>query len=723
MSQKILIFFVILFLSAGYLFGQNKGKICGYIKDVTTGKPLSCANVSIKSTNIGASTDTKGYFCIQKIPAGTYELTATIIGYKTVTKKDILVSENGLVNINFELKSEPVKLKEVTVTATRGYDFVTDVPVSTTIITSVDLQQQAYQNVGDALESTGSVYIKNYGDIAGLKTASIRGSADGQVLVLLDGQRLNNSQNASFDFSSLPVDAVEKIEIVKGGHSALYGANAVGGVVNIISKNPAPGRIFTSAVNSTFGSQGTQIQSFNSSQEIGKFSSFLSLKHVRSDGDYEFEDNLGQIKRLENNDLKSKYLFFKLNYEPLMNSNLTFSTQINEIEQGLAGSISYFTPKQRKDKSTNLCNLAYTGFFFNRLQLRTNAYYHRSDENVVDLDSWSTPYSRHLNKALGLELQNRFLLNKNIVFTFGYDFRYDKLSSTQIVDNKERKTNSVYLQGELENRLNNLSYLNKVKIIPAIRFDSYSDIGNKTSPKLGLVFSKEGAVTASLKGNIGKSFRSPTFNDLYWAEEWMVGNPDLKPEIGINYDAGTILQYDTEYFSTNFEVTYFVNNLEDLIIWVPRDDGKWTPQNVDKSKTKGTESNIGFDLFNHKINFGIAHTYMSAKNNSENSSENGKYLIYHPKHKVDLSMDFQYQIFRLYLMARYVDKSYTSPDNTQSIPAYRVFDFGIGATPLLFGVKLLTKVDVLNAFDDQFVVIKDYPVPGRQFRFTVGIKF
>ncbi len=340
--------FTLLFFASS-LYAETEGEICGYVKAMNTGESLICANVVIEGTYLGAATDTRGFYCITKVPAGTFDVSATIVGYRSETKKRIIVSTGGRTEVHFELIEEPIKMDKVTITATRGYNLVTDVPVSTSIISSAELQQRTAQNVGEALESTGGVYIKSYGDVSAMKTISIRGSTDSQVLVLVDGQRLNNSQNSSVDFNTIPVELVEKIEVVKGGHSALYGANAVGGVVNIITKSAVHGKKFSGDLKTSFGSQGTQIYSVNGSQELGKFGYFLTFKHLQSDGNYTYEDAAGTEQELKNNDSQADHLFLKLNYNYMDNTSFSFSTQINRIEKGIHGTLSYPSLNRRME--------------------------------------------------------------------------------------------------------------------------------------------------------------------------------------------------------------------------------------------------------------------------------------------------------------------------------------------------------------------------------------
>ncbi len=355
--------------------------------------------------------------------------------------------------------------------------------------------------------------------------------------------------------------------------------------------------------------------------------------------------------------------------------------------------------------------------------MRANAYYNATVDVFDDPDAWDAKHSQHENNALGFELQNRFILLKDIVFTYGYDFRKDALESTQLFK-QERETHSFYLQGEFEQQLPGNPFIHKLALVPALRYDDYSDVGNQMSPKLGLVLSKTGLLTASLRGNLGKSFRSPTFNDLYWPEDfWSKGNPDLKPEIGFNYDAGTIVQYNGENVSTDFEMTYFVSDLKDLIIWAPINAVQWAPQNVDKSQTKGIETNFGVGLLKNLVRLTLSHTYMESKNNSDESPDKGKYLIYRPKHKVDVGLAFQYHQLMLNFVYRYVDKSFIYSDNSASIPVHRVMDMSLGFRPAFFGMNWQAKFEMLNLSDKQYQVVYDHVMPGRQVRFTLGLGY
>src|SRR5271157_2619698 len=127
-------------------------------------------------------------------------------------------------------------LKEVVVTATRVDSSVLDSPSSISVISAQQVADSGATDVAQVINGQPGVVVNDYGQTGALKTVSLRGSTSSQVLVLLDGIRLNSSVNGEVDLSSIPMEIIDRIEIVRGGESSLYGSSAIGGVINIITK-------------------------------------------------------------------------------------------------------------------------------------------------------------------------------------------------------------------------------------------------------------------------------------------------------------------------------------------------------------------------------------------------------------------------------------------------------------------------------------------------------
>jgi outer membrane cobalamin receptor len=170
-------------------------------------------------------------------------------------------------NLNREFKialqATTLLFAETVVTATRHSTVRAEAPAATALVEIGSPQTVARQNIGEALSQAQSVFVKEYGSVSGLKTINLRGAGDGQTLVLTDGVRLNNPQNGGVDASLLSLLGLERIEVVRGNASALYGSDAMGGVIHLRS-SPAPAG-FSGAVQTSGGSFGT----FNTRAQLG----------------------------------------------------------------------------------------------------------------------------------------------------------------------------------------------------------------------------------------------------------------------------------------------------------------------------------------------------------------------------------------------------------------------------------------------------------------------
>jgi len=162
-----------------------------------------------------------------------------------------------------------MQMNEVVVTATKTEQKPEDVTQSVTVITADDIKKSGATNVGDILSTTPGATVTNYGPLGALQSIELRGSSYQQVLVLLNGMRLNSGSAGGFDLSELPVslDSIERIEIVRGPASALYGSDAMGGVINIITKKPTkPATTLSGAA----GDNGYSLASIYNSGKAGK---------------------------------------------------------------------------------------------------------------------------------------------------------------------------------------------------------------------------------------------------------------------------------------------------------------------------------------------------------------------------------------------------------------------------------------------------------------------
>ena len=210
------------------------GKLSGFITDKSTGFPIPDANIIIVGTKYGTVSKDGGYYFFENIPKAISTISVRVIVYQTKTSENIKITSNTI--LDFILTPEPLQTESVIVTATRTDHLQSHVSMSSEVITNSQLRKKNGSTVGEILQTATGLYTRNYGGLAGIHTASIRGSNVDQVLVLLDNRRLNNAQGGGVDLNNLPIEGIDRIEILRGGHSGLYGSDAIGGIINLVTR-------------------------------------------------------------------------------------------------------------------------------------------------------------------------------------------------------------------------------------------------------------------------------------------------------------------------------------------------------------------------------------------------------------------------------------------------------------------------------------------------------
>lgn len=725
--RPLLLFILLLF--PVLLAGNGQGQVCGTIRCHVSGAPLEAVNVYLKNTQFGAASDDEGNYCIYDIPPGEYTILIRMIGYKTREIKDITISGSDMVTLDVFLSPTVLEYDQsVTVTSTRGPSLVTDVPASVNVLNAHAPEYRNAQNLSEILQNIQGVFIKDQGGLGNTKTISLRGSTSGQVVVLLDGQRINNPQTGEVDLSTLSLEGVEKIEVVRGSNSALYGADAIGGVINIITRaDTPPEKGWHGLVKTTGASFGTvSLESaFHFNQNHWDFNA--SGKYLSSEGDFSFTDNYGNERIRRNADIESAEFHGRLATflgEGLFTRSLELSYRHHESDRGAPGTIEPYYYRARMWDKQNQVNMLLSSKIFSCLhELRWQNYYYDSWSRYFNDESLQNVDSRFKTRTGGSEIQIRSILQDWSTLTYGTGIRIDQMEDYQV--SAERSRTSAYLFAVSENQLpvHALS-LQKISVVPSVRYDWNSDYPNRFSPKIGVVFNWGESWKTSLKMNAGLSYRAPTFNDLYWPEDaWTRGNPDLQPENGMDRDMGIRLQYPI-LNGLYVESTYYENYLSDLIIW-QETAGLWMPENVQNARIRGLENSVKFSPLKEHITVQANYTWMDARNKSKKApAENDKILVYRPKHTANFSFTARIDPFYFIYSYQFVSRRYTDATNLwdNSLDPYVLSDISCGYTLPVKSVVLTLNGQLKNLFNKEYRVIKNMPVPGREWRVSITVE-
>jgi len=722
---------VVIILVSSPLFSKTLYQISGFITDQSTGKPIPDANILLNPANMGTASRDGGFYSLSGIQSGLYTIEVRVIGYQTVRKSNIEIDNN--VVLNFELVPAAVEFAPVLITATLSEHLQSKVTVSSDIITGSRLQILNGNTAGEIIESVCGIYSKSYDSFAGLQTPSIRGANTDQVLVLMDGMRLNTAQGGGVDLNQFPKNTVERIEIIRGGHSALLGSDAVGGAIHLISKSGSHENTFLS-FNSTLGSFGTQIYDFHGSQQLGPLSVLFNYNYTESEGNFRFSPPDSEIILTRtNNQYRGNNVFTKMAWQINPKNQIHVLYQNLHTKKGSAGSVlidewsgdRLTTPEARSDNQRQYLTLQSNHQISNVFRVKEQLSCQQFDYQYINPAGMPPVDDIHKNQSLSFRAHGQYAANSILNLLSGFEFRQDKLSSTQM-GKQNRNSQGFFIQSEIRYQHTIFRLPLQWTIIPAVRWDNYSDIQSRTSPKIGMMIGTGKNVYFAIKSNYGRSFRAPTFNDLYWPEDdWgNRGNPDLTPEFSTDFDAGIQINSPGK-IGIMAEVTYFNNHIQNLIQWAPITNdiySPWMPQNVASVKIKGLETKIQIHLPDN-IFVEAAHTLMKATDHTSNTASYGNRLIYRPDHKIDVITGIKLWYMTANLNFRHVSKRMTTSDNMNYLDAYQLLNGNIGLTCPLSKVILNAKLQMINLLDRSIYITDGYPLPGREYRLTFGIQY
>ncbi|MBQ8760061.1 MAG: TonB-dependent receptor [Bacteroidales bacterium] len=522
-------------------------RISGIVTDMNN-EPLPGATVVVKElSTLGAVANVDGHYELRLPDNKDYTLMASFVGYIDVSKK---VSDKQEDVLNFQLTENSITLDQVVVTGTRTPKLLKDVPIVTRVISDLDIKRMDATNISDLLQTElpGIEFSYSMNQQTSLNMSGFGGNS---VLFLVDGERLAGETLDNVDYSRLNMDNVQRIEIVKGAASSLYGSNAVGGVVNIISRESQ--EPWSVNVNGRYGAHNEQRYGGSVGFNAGRFNSMTNVQYTSIDAidlsNGTDNEEVGDYSMIYGNSTLN--IKERLIYTPIDNLKFTART-------------GYFFRERNSSESQKERYRSFTGGLKGNYNITDKddlevAYsfdqYDKSDYLVFgDLDVRDYSNVQHILRAL----YNHTFADKHIL-TVGGDYMRDYLMSYQFTDGGSyiQHTADAFAQFDWNPH-------KKFNLIAGLRFDYFSEAKlSHLSPKLGLMY-KLG--NCSLRGSYAGGFRAPTLKEMYMnfymGNIFMIyGNPDLKPESSHN------LSLSAEYMkgNHNLTVTGFYNIVDNRI--------------------------------------------------------------------------------------------------------------------------------------------------------------
>ncbi len=618
-------------------------------------------------------------------------------------------------------------------------------PGQMTVITAEEIAASAPKTLTEVLEPALGVSLTRYGGTGSSALVSIRGSSAEQVLVLLNGKRINTAQGGGADLSTINPDIIERIEIYRGGDSAVYGENAVGGVINVITKSPEPD-IFSGSARGGYASQNTAFGSvsLSSSNQDETLGGSLSIHGLTSDGNYSFEDeNFGTLER-ENADVLQGGAAASMHVSPLENLNIAVDSSVYFDDKGVPGTVEFpsVTARMADERETGSVETSWLNSWGD---ITGTLSFTRQVREYEDPDFYLGPIDdRHEN--LAFEGESRY--EQQFSFTrwaasllSGYSFRLDTLDSTSFTDTGgsefsdsgvTRIRNAGFSRGELRFFPFADSDVCRLALFPAVRVDSWaidgyttaeSSSGTQATWKMGILSPLDRDEKYTLKASGGTAYRAPSFDDLFWpSTSFATGNPDLKPEESWYADGGVLMQ---PLPFLKIEAAGFYRQVTNLIQWNPGPNGKWRPINIGSSRFWGIESEVRslLDLpaIDSYLELTANGTWLHAEDRTEGTATYGKIIPRKPVWTANSTATLTTtKGHSLRLEGRYIGLRYITAANTKWYDPCFITD---ASATIAVRDNLDFVLSGTNLFNIAYVDIREYPVPGIELSMELRYAF
>jgi len=648
-TVKRLLTTLLIFAFAYSVAGQVKaGVIEGRVLNKETDHPVKDVTVRVLETGKAVATDKQGYFEFKNISGGEYHLLATHVAFDR--SDTIKVAVTGTSSpIDIELNPAPWVLNDVVVTGTRSPHLLKDVPVETQVVTRRDFQRTGATSVDQALTSSIGLTINE--DLSG-QGATIRGIEGDRVLVMVDGERAVGRVRGSIDLSQYALTNVEKIEIVKGTGSTLYGSDAMGGVVNIITSKPKQ-NMTAADLYFDYGSHNSLNPSAALEYGNEDFGFTLGGKLFSTDG-FDLDKSTPHTNGQEKID--------RYNFDGKVRKRLSPKWILTGSGRYMDESKAWIESELIQLSPTRDTTYVYDSDEKNkRYDGSATLEYLSGDKYSMKFRLFGTYYDHLWKKYSGpfwidtaktddsyyeASYSSNYVIGDSHVATYGFDYSYQDLTSTELVDEtRPDESYAGYLQYEW-------SPITQLTFLPGARYEHHSSFGDHFNPSINVMY--QPSADLKFRGFVGRGFRAPSIKQQYYIFDHTSAGyivyggrvplpdglttdgssfTDLKEENSINSSISAEFSYGAIGMH---RITFFYNHLDDLIdftligftptYW----RGVYIYQNIETAITKGIEWESRVRL-SKSVDLSLSYNYLSSKNLAT-----GEELINRPAHTVKL---------------------------------------------------------------------------------------
>lgn len=591
--------------------------------------------------------------------------------------------------LSAQLDTTDVQLTAALVVGKRLSMPVSEQARSVIVVNQQQLKTLPSQSVAGALQFVAGIDIRQRGPNGVQADAGIRGSTFDQVLILVNGIKISDLQTGHHSLNlPLDIENIERIEILKGPGARVYGQNAFAGAINIVTKSPDQPYL---KIQGSFGQHALWGGKLSGAFATGPVNHYLSVAHDQSDG-YKFNTDYSITNYFYQNEIN------------LGANQIQVLGGFTDRQFGANG--FYASPEfidQYEEIQTSLAAINWKRFINDDILIKSSLYWRRNKDDYVFIRNNPAVYQNiHTSQNYGGEV-NLSIESGLGITGLGLDINQLQLESTNL-GTHDRTVVSFFA----EQRFNWLNgHLNAT---PGIQFNYYSDFGVNLLPGIDVGFKINKQV--GLFANWGRTYRVPTFTDLYYVDPANNGNSELEPEYANTYEIGLKWQAMT---GLTGQISYFQRNGKDIIDWAKSSpDDKWTPDNLIGVETKGFDGNITYQNGNPQSifhQFDLGFTYLDATT-VDVETQLSRYALEHLRHQYSAGITLKYgDLLTHSIYYRYY--------NRLNLEDYHLVDSRLNVQ----WNQLSVFVEASNLFDTFYRETNLVEMPGRWVKSGIGYTF
>ncbi len=720
------IFLLIVLIPLLNLHGQTasiKGRV---ISDKA--QPVIGANLILSGTNFGDASDIKGNFEIRNVPFGVYNLEASSIGYGKRVIKNIKVDQSTK-PITIVLMETVFETEQVIVSAAKYEQRLEDITASTTIIQPDYINRKNFISFDDMLRYIPGVQMN-------LEQVSIRGSSGyskgvgARVLVAINGIPLYAGDNGDVVWELIPLSDIERVEVIKGPASSLYGSSAIGGVINIITKSTVQSSVtYFKTYLGVYDKPVHELWEWDN-----KYRTYYGVELTHSGS----IDKLGytvSLKKFDNmsyrqNDYYKRYLgHVKLSYSLTPDNYLLFFSNYLYSNRGnflyWKDSRNALVPKDEENGNYVLSNRIFNGLIYHhkfseKLSGEVKTSYYRTKFDGYGLEVTSSTANLYRSEFL-----TNYFASDKLIFTSGVEASYSDVSSN-IFSNTEFFGAGAYFQAEykgIKNLIATIGFRNDY-----IKMDTISG-KNAITPRIG--FNYKFMDDLILRASVGTGFRAPTPAEVFTSTAVGGGvgvkeNPSLTSETSLSFEVGTQYKIST---GINFDAALFQTDYNNFIEANLTNEGDIQFIDLPKARIQGIETILEWSIIPDELKVTVGYNYLWARDIDKNRS-----MKYRPRNSVYTQIkyspgQFDFGVdFRHWSRIEEIDNALVEPplalvvDGDKRVPVY-VTDITAGYNFLLWNIPAKIYLNARNIFNYNYVEFIGNIAPIRNISLSTEIYF